>query len=511
MKFLKLSLVASVALGACVSTSFAAPLEEAIKGVDVSGYLRYRYQDDRYTNQNFQKRTNSDGGVEDRGSGNAQHLWRAESIFKTPVVDALSLSLGLRYDGSNNVNHGKGVNPTTTTENNVVTTNPNYPNAFLGSGLGAGYDSTLGVSVFSLNVSPEGTATNVTLGKQYLSTPVTNPTEGDRGVGILATNSDVPGLTLALGAFDSWSLDDMSKFSLRSNAVDKNLYVLAAIYGADLGAAGNLGVQGWFFNVTDVFKYLGFIQLDYSISVVNFALQYGIASVENKADKAVWNVLSPNTRSTTSGNTTTITPLAPTDKAGIAEKNDLFDAKLGVDLKSINVPLTAYVGYITNFADGTTVSFDDEGKYNKAGQIWFQNSATGVSIGAFGNYGYTPYNASKDLNVIYADIGYAIPVADKTITLDVGYVQGTNKISDIPGSWDTTNGEALNTYSTKINFMEISPRVTYKHSKALTIYAFYSMLDTKNKSDGVEEGVPTATTTTKEKRNRLRVEARYNF
>ena len=50
MKFLKISLAASLALGALSTASFAQPLEEAIKGVDVSGYLRYRYTDDRYDN-----------------------------------------------------------------------------------------------------------------------------------------------------------------------------------------------------------------------------------------------------------------------------------------------------------------------------------------------------------------------------------------------------------------------------------------------------------------------------
>ncbi len=55
MKFFKLSLAASVALGAFSTASFAQPLEEAIKGVDVKGYLRYRYTDDRYDNEKFVK------------------------------------------------------------------------------------------------------------------------------------------------------------------------------------------------------------------------------------------------------------------------------------------------------------------------------------------------------------------------------------------------------------------------------------------------------------------------
>ncbi|WP_300972366.1 major outer membrane protein, partial [Helicobacter rodentium] len=78
MKFLKLSLAASVALGAFSTASFAQPLEEAIRGIDVSGYLRYRYNDDRYDNQGFAK---------DAKGGMATHRWKAVADFKTPVVN----------------------------------------------------------------------------------------------------------------------------------------------------------------------------------------------------------------------------------------------------------------------------------------------------------------------------------------------------------------------------------------------------------------------------------------
>ena len=47
MKITKLSLIACVALASLSTASFAQPLEEAIKGIDVSGMLRYRYTDNR--------------------------------------------------------------------------------------------------------------------------------------------------------------------------------------------------------------------------------------------------------------------------------------------------------------------------------------------------------------------------------------------------------------------------------------------------------------------------------
>lgn len=486
MKWVKLSLVASLALVAFSTASVAQPLEEAIKGVEVSGYLRYRYQDDRYKDQNYIKDNN--------GNGSADHRWRAVTLFKTPVVDAISLSLGLRYDGRNNVGHGKG-NPANT---------DTPPGSFLGysaerRGLGSGYDSTVGVSVFQMNITPQSTATDIQLGKQYLNTPFNDGTE-ERGTGILATNRDIPNLALALGAFDSFATDDTGL------TIDKPLYLLAAIYGADFDTAGSLGAQGWVANVADIFKYMGFLQLDYSISVVKFTLQYGLTSLDNNADGLVWSSLAGGINNIPLNlNYANLSYIYPADKANIVSKNDLLDFKVGLDLSSIDVPLTAGLGYMTNFADGTTVAVDEEGFYNKSGALWFDNEATGVSLGILSK-GFTPYGASKDLDVLYADVLYGVPILDKTLSFGLDFVYGTNKISDILASVD--GGQTSFTTSTKVDFTEITPRVKYKHSKNLNIQAFYAMLNTKNKtSDFVETDAVSST----EKRNRFRLEVRYNF
>ena len=42
---IKMSLVAAVAVAGLSSTAAATPLEEAIKGVDISGSIVYRYND----------------------------------------------------------------------------------------------------------------------------------------------------------------------------------------------------------------------------------------------------------------------------------------------------------------------------------------------------------------------------------------------------------------------------------------------------------------------------------
>ncbi|WP_144049324.1 major outer membrane protein, partial [Helicobacter pullorum] len=206
MKFLKLSLAASVALGALSTASFAQPLEEAIKGIDVSGYLRYRYTDDRYDNGN--------GNVDD---SNARHQWRAVADFKTPVVNNIALNFGVWYNNDDqNVNHGKGFN------------DGRPDGGFTGTGLGSGSDGEFGVREFYATITPDSTATTIKIGKQLLDTPV-NAYDGDRGTGILALNSDIPNLTLAAAAFDSWAINEANlnnpAIALGEDySVDKPLY-----------------------------------------------------------------------------------------------------------------------------------------------------------------------------------------------------------------------------------------------------------------------------------------------
>ena len=445
MKFLKISLAASLALGALSTASFAQPLEEAIKGVDVSGYLRYRYTDDRY-----------DNGNGDVSSSSAKHQWRAEADFKTPTINNVSLDLGILYRNDNqNVNHG-----------NV---------GGLGSGLGAGQDSDFGVSQFYMAITPDSTATTILLGKQKLGTPVTNPGDGDRGTGILALNSDIPGLTLAAGAFDSWAIDDLNVSGVYSNAsensVDKPLYTLAAIYGVDT-SIGNIGAQVWFFNVTDMVDAMIYSELSWKHSVFNASLQYGYASLKD-------------------GNDAFLT-------GGFASDNDLLNLRIGANFKEYNVPLGIQLGYLTNFQDGTTVSVDDEGAWTPSigGKLWWQNPATGVTFGLARNligWGVTPNNGETDLSVFHGVIDYTFLDGRFKIGLEGAF--GENE--------RTNSVTGATTYKTK--FTEITPTVAWKHSKNLTISGFYAMLSTeKDNVDGVTD-LPD------EDRNRARVEVKYTF
>ena len=489
MKFLKISLAASLALGALSTASFAQPLEEAIKGVDVSGYLRYRYTDDRYDSKNFAK---------DSVSGSdAKHQWRAEADFKTPTINNVSLNLGILYRNDNqNVNHGKYG-----TLNGVDNSgNPTYDGTNgLGGGLGAGQDSDFGVSQFYMAITPDSTATTILLGKQKLGTPVTNPGDGDRGTGILALNSDIPGLTLAAGAFDSWSIDDLNVSNVYSNAngnsVDKPLYTLAAIYGVDT-SIGNIGAQVWFFNVTDMVDAMIYSELSWKHSVFNASLQYGYASLKD-------------------GNNAFLTN-------DFASDNDLLNLRIGANFKEYNVPLGIQLGYLTNFQDGTTVSVDDEGAWTPSigGKLWWQNNATGVTFGLAQNinanndaldnpnynYRFTTNYEETDLSVFHGVIDYTFLDGRFKIGLEGAFGENETKATrafSIATTPATTFAAGQTTYKTK--FTEITPTVAWKHSKNLTISGFYAMLSTeKDNVDGVTD-LPD------EDRNRARVEVKYTF
>lgn len=489
MKFLKLSLAASVALGALSTASFAQPLEEAIKGIDVSGYLRYRYNDDRY-----------DSAAGNHGK-NANHQWRAVADFKTPVVNNIALNFGVWYNNQNNVNHGKG-NGSFVGAPNVGGVQPGA-GQFIGEGLGSGSDGNFGVREFYATITPDSTATTIKIGKQLLDTPVTNAYDGDRGTGILALNSDIPNLTLAAAAFDSWAINEYSvaadgtavngvgdESSLaNTTSVDKPLYALAGIYGVDTNY-GRFGGQLWGFYIDDAVDALVFGELSWQGSLLRAKLQYTYAALNNDNDSVF---------ATLYGNGNPNNPNNP--KANISESNDMGVIEVGADFRNdFQLPLNITLGYMMNFADGTAVALEDEGSnVSRKGKIWWQNAGTGISTSALRGYGVQGFGTEQDVNVFYAGVDYSF--IDERLNVGLEFAWGENDIS-------YSNGIATNGNIKKVEFTEITPTISWKHSKQLTLSAFYAFLS--NDYDYVvNPGV--ANDTWQADRNRFRVEAKYSF
>ncbi|EAC1365107.1 major outer membrane protein [Campylobacter jejuni] len=218
MKLVKLSLVAALAAGA-FSAANATPLEEAIKDVDVSGVLRYRYDTGNF-DKNFVNNSNLNNNKQD-------HKYRAQVNFSAAIADNFKAFIQFDY---NAVDGGTGVD-------NVI-------NAEKG----------LFVRQLYLTYTNEDVATSVIAGKQQLNLIWTdNAIDGLVGTGIKVVNNSIDGLTLAAFAADSFMAAEQGAdlyISTTSNQapfkVDSvgNLYGAAAVGSYDL-AGGQFNPQLW--------------------------------------------------------------------------------------------------------------------------------------------------------------------------------------------------------------------------------------------------------------------------
>ncbi|EDP6840270.1 major outer membrane protein [Campylobacter upsaliensis] len=183
MKLVKLSLVAALAAGA-FSVANATPLEEAIKDIDVSGVLRYRYRAgniDGVDNKGLvgQNGKPQDGLITDK----QMHQYRAQINFNAAIADNFKAFVQLDYSAKDG---GYGVD---------TMTNP------INEDKGA-----LHVRQLYLTYTNEDFATSVIAGKQQLNTIWTdNGIDGLVGTGIKVLNNSFDGLTLAAFAVDSFA------------------------------------------------------------------------------------------------------------------------------------------------------------------------------------------------------------------------------------------------------------------------------------------------------------------
>ncbi len=205
MKLVKLSLVAAMAAGT-FSALDAKPLEEAIKDVDVSGALRYRFDQASYGKKDYK-------GFDNKGlnANKAPHKFRA---FVTP---SLSVGDGFKVVGqlmyNNDANGGWGADGLTTTKSPIV-----LKQAYLQYDL-----ADAGVSVL--------------YGKQQLNTIWTADFTG-MAAKVLITPTQ--GLTIAAFGVDSFEgkTGDVDAANIdATGAYSNNMYgaaVLANVAGLDL-------------------------------------------------------------------------------------------------------------------------------------------------------------------------------------------------------------------------------------------------------------------------------------
>lgn len=223
MKLVKLSLVAALAAGA-FSAANATPLEEAIKDVDVSGVLRYRYDTGNF-DKNFVNNSNLNNSKQD-------HKYRAQVNFSAAIADNFKAFVQFDYNAADG---GYGANGIKNDQKGLF------------------------VRQLYLTYTNEDVATSIIAGKQQLNTIWTdNGVDGLVGTGIKVVNNSIDGLTLAAFAVDSFMAAeqgaDLLGHSNTSTAtpdqvpfkVDSvgNLYGAAAVGSYDL-AGGQFNPQLW--------------------------------------------------------------------------------------------------------------------------------------------------------------------------------------------------------------------------------------------------------------------------
>ncbi|EAK0374943.1 group 2 major outer membrane porin protein PorA [Campylobacter jejuni] len=274
MKLVKLSLVAALAAGA-FSAANATPLEEAIKDVDVSGVLRYRYDSSNpWSNANF------GSGI----SGKQDHKYRAQVNFSGAISDNFKAFVQFDY---NSQDGGYGTDSISNTSD------------------------TLTVHQLYLTYTNEDVATSVIAGKQQLNTIWTdNGVDGLVGTGIKVVNNSIDGLTLAAFAMDSFNEASDTTVTITQNsnqkitgvqfnrgnpkgdgdvsgALDwsKNIYGAAAIGSYDI-TGGQFNPQLWLAYMSDN-AFLYALDAAYSTTIfdgINWSIEgaYLGNSVDNK-------------------------------------------------------------------------------------------------------------------------------------------------------------------------------------------------------------------------------------
>ncbi|AJC85955.1 major outer membrane protein [Campylobacter sp. RM16704] len=234
MKLVKLSLVAALAAGA-FSAANAVSLEEAIKDVDVSGMLRYRFESNRYTQGDE---------VSNGYSGNKanRHRFKSQLNFKAALDDNFKAFVQFEY---NQTDFGFGSQAQ--------------------GNLGTGTKSTFGVKQAYLEYTNETYATSVTFGKLEVGSIWTDDAVG---TGAKIVNNSIEGLTFAGYWFDALNYVDDGDFG--TTKLNKS-----SLYGAAvLGDFDPFAFQLWAaYSANNAFLYAIDASYKFSFNDANFKIQ----------------------------------------------------------------------------------------------------------------------------------------------------------------------------------------------------------------------------------------------
>lgn len=418
MKLFKLSLAAVVAAGALSSVS-AAPLEEAIKDIDVSGFGRYRFQS-----------TDTKPAVGQK-THDTFHRFTLDVNFKATLDDNFFAVIGLRYDSADIVGSHNRAN------SGIANTHGGL------SGINGGWGGN-GRDSFSVRQYYVGfTAipyTTVLFGRQPAGTFFTDDIVA---TGLKVAVNPVEGLTLAGLYYTNFEEDgDLGMVPFNINEPNgafihqKNLWGVAAIYQNEF-----LDLQAWYAGLNKVAN----------LFAISAGANYAINDDVSVRGKAQWAHTNLTGKFKDNYGRTALND-------GLVANSNFFGFDLGASFYGFDLD----AGYLTyGKKDQISVhTLEDAGSLIKPGEELINyTSFSGKHKVWFGKAKYT-YDA---------------------YSIGVDYVH--DKVKNTGGN---------------LKANEWVVRAGYKYNDKLSFNAWYSMVT--EKQDGV-----------KDKSNRFRFDARYNF
>jgi len=227
-KTIKMSLVAAVAVAGLSSTVSAKPLEEAIKGVDVSGTMVYRYDE-----RSDDKRTNGD-------KSKSENDYKIAATLKAPVNDMVTANVRV-------VTQDQAIGSTDSDFANLPVTSTVSTTNTSGTG-SADTDPTLNVT--NANIALNIVNTTAIAGKKRLTTPWTvAPSKygnEQAGTGNLAL-SNVGPVTLAAAYFNQNNIPNSGDAKVAGLGT-RDIYTVAA-----MGKISMVSLDAWYLSMKDEF------------------------------------------------------------------------------------------------------------------------------------------------------------------------------------------------------------------------------------------------------------------
>lgn len=378
-KIAKLSLVAAVAV-AGFTTANAQPLEEAIKNVDVSGSVVYRYND--YSNDVV--------GGESAQTNN----YKIGANLSSKVNDDLKFNSRFIVGNPNNAGFAQLGNTANNTPANLANNTADL----------ADTDTNAEVSVSHVNFAYTGIKnTTVTAGKQGLATPWTVAIDSDgneqTGTGILAMTTVGP-VTLAGAYFNQTNLDqsgdNVALFNVNGEG-DEDIATAGAIT-----TLGPVTLDAWYLDAQDRFDSytvgakaatelsgvkLGADARYVSLDRENVDVDNSVAKIVLTADaglidgKLAYATTDKEGGATALDNDATTTLLGWSLTANNKADADYIQAVLGFDILS-NLNLSANYGNV-EYSKSATVDAEEEEVYAQLLYKMSKNLSTYVRYGTY--------------------------------------------------------------------------------------------------------------------------------